>query len=298
MKKGLKTYIFLLLVAPVFVHAEWYWLNIPEDPDIGEFTELSAVQYAITSIPKEQLQLVQNTLIEIWDETKKSEACSNERELAIQEMREFDANHEMYNVVYFKGMGNENVFNQETADARASLLLNLENTAKNCLVKEAKNLEEKARKEAEEKRLNEVNNAIKNCNFDFFDNEMTNAERMNTWSDRESCKNKPVSVIETVASNPVEAVPSVKQEIVPYIIPAITTDTNPVVSKMTQTKHEGDVIGNSEYKVEATTTDAIAERSTEEPKEIVVESVQAENVMDNKSFFRKITNFFIKLFSW
>lgn len=295
----LATYIIALLIflTPASAYAEWYWLTIPEDPTIGEFTELSAVEYAVTSIPKDQLQTLPDTFMDTLSSTTDSAKCSGEYDNAVKELREFDATHELYTTIGYKAT-TDIVLNQATVDSRASLITNIERGAMSCLKAEQNELEEQAKKEAEEKREAEVQQAVNDCDFDFFENEMTNEERMDTWDERQSCIN--VTTVEPPEDMPI--VPEIKEE--PVVVPVVTptqpapTQTSvpapvfspePVLEEQTETVVE---------EVEATTTEVVSTEPQPEPEEVTEAETVAEPTPKSPSFLKRIANFFNKLFSW
>jgi len=292
---------FLFLLIPVFAHAEWYWLTIPEDSTIGEFTELSAVEYAVTSIPKDQLQILPSTLMQTLSSTTNSTKCSNSYNSAIQELRDFDSTHKLYTTIYYsKGPeGTQTVFDQGTADARTNLLTSIEKSAKRCLTQEQEAIEEQVRKEAEKERLSEIDIALAVCDIDFFEKEMTNDERMDTWTEREACKNKNIKtvVVEKVNEQIVQPVslPEVTPEPVDVAVatPIFTSNPLPV-------KADRENIMTEEVKLStgATTTTKNTEDIVKEEKPQQIDEVQIEQKIEKPSFFKKVANFFSKLFAW
>lgn len=302
--KSIYIIMFLLLTAPAFVQAEWYWITIPDNPTVGDFTELNALQYATKGIPKEQLQLVPNTLIETWNKTDKTIICSNERKLSLEKMRIFDANNEIYTKTEHQRFKLDDfitettsIINQKTISDRAYLIKDLEKSAANCLKQDALKLEGDLKKEIEVKRLLEVSNAVKDCDFDFFLNSMTDTERMKSSSERENCKKKAEHIAETITSKPISET-SIKQEIATYITSAIIPTPNLAPPDTGPTESEVVIKDSTEIAYSATATGTREEESLRPSEQSFIETIEEKTTPDKPSFFKKIANFFIKLFSW
>ena len=293
---------FVLLLTPQSANAEWYWLTIPEDPTIGEITELSAIEYAVTSIPKDQLQAVEDSFFETIELTEDSIACGDGYSLTavVKQLRSFDAENDFYKVTETIVPGDvkpgtfytefSTTTNQTTIDGRDKLFKSIETKANDCLEKERQQIDEQIREEKIKAALNE-------CDFDFFENEMTNEERMNTWDERKECTTKTEEVTpEPVVPVAEEIVAPPKTTLAPEAVSAPVTAPKPVVTIPSATQTDNTVIDAVD---EATTTDGNAQETIEEVAEETVqtEPEQTEEV-EEPSFFKKIANFFTRLFKW
>lgn len=300
MKSVLPILTFVILLAPLSANAEWYWLTIPEDPTIGEFTELSAVEYAVTSIPKDQLQSVDESFFKTLDSAEKSESCSSQYSLAsvIDELRKFDEDHDFYEVVEtieeseFKGHTYtviSTTTSQNTIDSRSKLLVSIETKANDCLEREKQDIEKNIRAE-------EIQTALNECDSDFFENEMTNDERMDTWNERQECKveidaKKPE--VTTVIPEVVKA-PIIEPEVTYVPTQSITPTPVPVVPKpeLKETSNEVEEVAPTTSEPKIDHIQEIEEIETDIKLDV------PEVTEEKTSFFKRVTNFFSRLFSW
>lgn len=298
MKFALYLLALTILITPMSAYAEWYWLTIPEDSAIGEFTERSAVEYAVTSIPKDQLQAVEESFFTTLDLAEKSESCSSQYSLAsvIDELRKFDEDHDFYEVVEtveeseFKGHTYtviSTTTSQNTIDSRDKLLVSIETESNDCLEREKQDIEEKIRVE-------EINTALNECDFDFFENDMTNDERMDTWNERQECKvDTETEQPEVITIAPEIQTPVTQPKVIPVPIKAPAPTPVPVIKKT-----EPEEVDIEFEEIIATSSESdledihISEEVEAEPE--IIPEIQEEK----PSFFKRVTSFFSKLFSW
>lgn len=168
-----------------------------------------------------------------------------------------------------------------------------------------KEAEEKAEKEAEEKaiadRIASVSKALEECDYDFFENQMTTKEKMDTYDERQACEQVEQTAF-APTSLPQVVTPVVVEPVVPAYTPPAQIQTAPVVADLAP---EQEII---EQKVststEATTTPETIEVTQEELDQMVEERLherleeESEPLAEPEekpSFFKRVTNF---LFGW
>jgi len=301
--------ILLLLASPLTASAEWYWLTIPEDPEIGEFTELNAVEYAVAQIPKDQLQAVGDSLFEVSDLVEDSDSCVSKYSLPaiIQELRKYDAEHDFYTVTEEVVQGDikqgytyietSTTTNQSTIDGREKLINSITTNANSCLEQEKAEREKKEREE-------QITKALETCDFDFFENEMTNAERMDSWNERQEC-NVSLNTEQDVVVPPV-IIPSTEpkpviQESIPLVVEPVITPGPVFVPGPEPIESENDDIGLFDSTTTTTTPTSTTEQTYEEvaendeQTESRTKAIEPEN---RPSFLGRVANFFRNLFSW
>lgn len=303
-KNYLIYFALILLFLPSSANAEWYWMTVISDPNTGYFIEEvspNTIGYTPTETtdPYSNKTLVPDNFMDTIEETEDSDKCSGELDSAIQKLRQFDANEE---IVTPSKCGSEcspyYANPEQTMASREQLLLELESDAQSCLIDEQEEIEEaikeQERKEAEEARIIEVHEAVSECDFDYFENEMTNKERMDTWEQREACKQKEeiVSNAEEVTAPTIENVrlPEVtptKPE--PTYTPAITlpinTNADPVAPDLITETNEPESTNTIE------TAEEIIEQNSESGQPATIEPVP-----EKQSFIKKIISFFTRWF--
>ena len=164
----------------------------------------------------------------------------------------------------------------------------IEKSAKRCLVQEQEAIEEQVRKEAEKERLSEIDKALAECDTDFFEDEMTNDERMDTWEKRQDCL---VEKTDEIVTKPQPVIPVVTEPVSVPVVKPVTVPV-PVIEKPAVEE----VIETMEVaNVQATATAEVSEEVTTEEAPIVEQ--QPEPIKE-KSIFKRVVNFFTSLFSW
>lgn len=177
--------------------SQWYWISVPSYPMTGYFIEEvspNTIGYTETGTDSSGVRtIVPENFMEIMEEIEDYRECSDELDLAIKKLRKFDASHELISGAKDNNRGTDYSYNLETIKEREKLLRSIENDAEECLemeeneLKEAK--EERERIRTEKKHLREIQQAIDNCDFKFFTEEMTSRERKDTYNERIACKN-------------------------------------------------------------------------------------------------------------
>lgn len=179
--------------------SQWYWISVLNDPKTGYFIEEispNTIGYTETNaVSSGNKTIVPENFMEIMEEAEDSRKCSGELDSAIKQLREFDSNNEIL-IPCLDVRCRENYIgpNLKTIEKRKRLLSEIEDGAEECLKIEEKEEreeeEERERVRIERKHLREIQQAIDNCDFKFFDEEMTSRERMQTYSERMACKER------------------------------------------------------------------------------------------------------------
>lgn len=143
-------------------------------------------------------------------------------------------------------------------------------------------VERKLQELAVEERQSEINNALDNCDLDFFDS-ITTSEKMDTYNEREACKAK--DVIETTS----EPVTAPTQTIQPKPQnPAVTTS----LSAPTATQTDNINI-ETEQAEETSTTSTTPSETVEQTKSVADETEVAFIPEPEKpTFFQRVIRFF------
>ena len=329
--------VFIFLI-PIFVYAEWYWITVPQDPGTGYFKEqISPKTIGYTDPNQTQVNETQtvlaDTFMDTMDLANDSKECDDELDNAIEALRKFDTSHSLYSKETTSCSGNEcksigdgytveaikgettilsyKVINEDTIEDRKRLIKSIESNTLKCLEDEQKELEEKQKEiemaAEEQKHREEIERAIEECDFDFFENDMSNAERMDTWEQRENCKDNSTQVetkeVEKVSSSvePVQIVSNVTEQIA-YRPPSSNNISNTVETEPIFL----DKINDSENITEATTTEY---KENMEDFEKVVEKTEAGTNQNDihiesspqsqvrPSFFKRVINFFVSWFN-
>ncbi len=156
--------------------------------------------------------------------------------------------------------------------------------------------EAEAKKEAEAealvKRQKEIEEALANCDFDFFE-EMTNSERMKTYDEREACKTKTVSSpIPVSTPTPVPILtPTIQNQStsIPQVVNA--QPTNSPTEPIQNTSEATSVNATGTVSIE--TTETLLQEQVAEVQEVKTEpETQPE---EKPSVFKRVFNF---LFGW
>lgn len=279
-------FLLILLIFPISVHAEWYWLTIPDNPKIGDFTELSAIDYAVTSISKDQLTVLPEDFMGELSSSTKSKQCSGEYDSVVQTLRDFDSNNEFYTKLYYKGTSAnyELIINQDTVNARNDLLKSLDQDVSYCLKQEQIILKEQSQKEAEQERQAEINKAIENCDIDFFQNQMTDKERMDTWSERQACSQD---------RNPVNLAISTEVKAIQNSAPVTSS---PVTVTKTISKPKANTPEKEATSEIKTTVSSSTPTTSDQTNDQVVPEQTTTPPQQHISLLQRISNFFRNLF--
>jgi len=304
-KQTLAMVVALVFALPQFANAAWYWVPVPTAPQTGYFIEEvspNTIGYtAPDSVSYEGRTITPEGFMDVMDYTKDSSKCSGELDSAISQLRNFDSSKVVQPTGRCYGECGP-YFAQGAETERASLLSKLKSSAEQCLVNEEQAIqkaeEERQRKEAEAKRLKEVEQAGANCDFDFFSNEMTDKERMDTWEERQACKAKDTT--EAVSELVVESVTPVIQPAQPTqptqpSQPTLPVSQTPIVTpSYTQpvTKADNSNI-ESEQKEETAATSTVSSETVEQTMpEIQETEVTTAQEPEKVTFFQKIIRFF------
>jgi len=214
-----------------------------------------------------------------------------------------------YNGPVWVPMGSESAFNLNQLRDFA------EDEIRSCLIDYREYLKEKedeaaeqakleAEEEAKEQRLSDIENALINCDFAFFD-KMTSSEKMDTFDERDACKstnetgsNIANEIITDQMPSPAIAFPKPTPVVIetPKSVAApkpLNTNTQDVAAELEQS------VNTSEDSITSTTTeDEIIAISQEDSNEMTEEKAteNVEQTQENKpSVFKRIVNF---LFGW
>lgn len=187
------------------VESQWYWVSVPSNPEEGYFIEGPNVigkstspdgviaTFGNTSIGHPYIKNVQTPLpsnfIDVLEETESSSACNETLDSALNKLREFDSENEIVD-----GIKSSVWANEESSNDRISLMESIVRDSEQCLEEEHE-AEERAKKEAkriieEKDHLSKIEKAVEQCNFEFFAEEMTAHERMQTYDERMACEKK------------------------------------------------------------------------------------------------------------
>lgn len=305
--------------------SQWYWASVPTDPMTGYFIEEispNTIGYTETNTGSYgNMTVVPESFMDTMEAVSDSNKCSGKLDSAIAEVRKFDYDE----VVTYEGpcKGFDDClpyFRPDTIEKRELLLSSLEDSTKECLETEQKELqeaeEERKRKEAEEKHLQEIQMALESCDDNFFANEMTDNERMDTYDERMACKEKRAAEAES------ESEPTLTSELEPAYVPPVVEPV--VVSELVEHEAPSKPMATVSAAEEPETEDGISEvveseevaSSTSSPKE-TVEMTQREldqlieqrvnEALDQSepeptpepekpSLFKRVWNFFTGLF--
>lgn len=331
--------IFVLLFASSFSIAyatgsQWYWVSNPSNPEEGYFIEGPNVigkstspdgvitTFGNTPIGYLYVKNVQTPLpsnfMDVMTEAKNFRKCSDALDNALTELRVFDSSNQIISSIKH----NEEWANEETITKREYLIKKILKKTEDCIEEgelEEKKAEEKANEERERlilerKHLQAIALAVENCDFDFFTNEMTSRERMQTHEERMACQDNATQKLEEIERQPdpapVYVPPAVisvtTSEPLTYNSFPVPTQTSPVNTKPEQ---ETSVDDSTDNEVEESTADTPIEKETielteEELNKIIeqrvndaLEKTQPETVpeLERPSFFKKVANF---LFGW
>lgn len=314
MKFPIYIFIVSVLFAPHFSHAKWYWVSVPSNPSasyfiegpntIGNTSDSREVMTAISSGPSVITAVqtpVPDSFMVVMESIDDSQNCNDSLDSALSILRNYDSENEIVSGVSLKSSG---WINEESYLGREKLISKILSDTEECLKDEQaqqKKEEQKAeydrmKKEAEEVRLIEVRKAVSECDFDYFESEMSNSERMDTYKEREACKSK-----NTVAP------PKIVEEIVPTTSVHTRQDVSNVINTPPAPKIVDTVVESSNQIEEdeassttsSTTTTADVSYGQSDIKtnetEINQNVTSVENLQPDEqkpSFFRRIINFF------
>jgi len=177
-----------------------------------------------------------------------------------------------------------------------------------CLaMKDAEEAERIAVKQAQIERNLEITDAIATCDVDFFDNQMTDTERIDSFDARMFCKEKLAAETNQVSEPIPVYIPPVTTSIpepVSYTAPVVSLPTAAVSQPVMQEKslnNESPESSESDLATSslATTSEKVIEMTEEELNRLVEERVAAafeettsEPEPEKTSVFRRIINFF------
>jgi len=294
----------IVFILPQFANAAWYWVPVPTAPQTGYFIEVvspNTIGYTGSDFGSyEGRTITPDGFMDVMDKTKNSSKCSGQLDLAISQLRTFDSNKVVPGSDSIKCYGECGpYFTQGTGTERESFLLKLKSSAEQCLVREEQAIqqaeEERQRKAEEEKRLKEVERAVANCDFDFFNNEMTDKERMDTWEERQVCKAKdtmeavsePVIVPVTPAISPTQTIQHVPQN--PVITPSVYA---PIATQADNTNTEPEQTAET-----ATTSNTSFETTGQTESEKEETEITTTPEPEKPTFFQRVIRFFTGWFN-
>jgi hypothetical protein len=313
----------LLVVALFFVanlsvvgaaDSEWYWISIPSDPDTGYFLEEvspNTIGYTETdSSSGENRTIAPEDFMGTMEDVEEFSGCSNGLDSAIKKLRNFDSDEDLV-ISNYKCPGYSDCGPYYVTGAtkdREKLLNNIEDDAEQCIegekIKEERAEEAREQKKEEEKRLKEIEEAVEECDFDFFE-KMTSSERMDIYKERMSCKEEvddPEAVAEIITPVVVSAPTPVESVVAQYVPPTPPVVVSSVPERV-EVKEETAISTTTDS--EATTTeDVIAvtqeglDRIVEERLSEKLEEIQGEPELTPElkpTFIKRVTNF---LFGW
>jgi hypothetical protein len=257
-------YLFsILLFFPFTSYAATYWLVNPDNLELGDFVELSALEYAETNISKDLLIYLGEDFNDLLDQAEDSVDCHEKYEDIIASLKQ---------VVTIN-----------------DLSPHLENNLEVCLLKEEEKI---AEKEAEEK----LEDALEDCDMDFLDEELSNSQKVTynkqIASCREEIQEKSEVKIETVPIQ-IQTQPSVQQQ----VIPGITQTAQPSMQTSPVSVLEEENISTEGQETEGM-YDKESDIESQQKNEIATVPKQDEASTASPSFFNRIISFFTNLFSW
>jgi hypothetical protein len=287
-------FFLLFFLVPINAHAAWYWVSVPTAPQTGYFIEEvspNTIGYTGTgSGSYGDKTITPDGFMDVMDDTEDSNKCSAELDSAISQLRNFDSSKAIQPTGKCYGECGP-YFTQETMTERESLLSKLKINAEQCLVKEEQAIqqaeEERKRKEAEERRLKEVAEAVADCDSDFFYNEMTDKERMETWEQREACKAKDVA--ETI-SEPVIKPSTPVITPTPAIQPTMLQ--TPVVTPLSNTPTATQAVGPEQAEETSSTPTTSSETIEQTESEADEAEVTVIPEPEKPTFFQRVIRFF------
>jgi len=184
--------------------SEWYWISEPRNPMTGYFMEEiqpSTIGYTNTDTvaPDRNKTSLPEDFMETMSKTDDSQKCSGALDAAIERLRKFDsrANVNQPRPKCRDWCATE--YTSAAQEARERLLQTIQEDTEECLETEKRNTEklrerrekireQKEQEEQERKRQHQIKRAVSECDADFFANEMTDRERMQTYSERLRCE--------------------------------------------------------------------------------------------------------------
>lgn len=205
MKKVIVALLILSTVSPFTASAEefWYWVSVPANPKTGYFTEgpntvgqtnnalvvrtTTSAGYPVITAVKTPLP---DDFMKVMEMTEDSKGCAKELKNALSKLREFDSKNRIVNEIK-----SSVEINEKSLSGREKLLIKILDGAEQCL--EADENKKEARED--EKRQIKIEEAIEECNFEFFEEEMSRRELMQTYKERMECKNGLAQATETEA---------------------------------------------------------------------------------------------------
>lgn len=95
MKKVLGIVLFVGLLLPYPASAAWYWLTNPEYPDLGDFVNLSALEYEEFE-SKVLLIPIENDSMEVIDEAEEHPGCEDIYQKLIGSLKDYSKNSYEY----------------------------------------------------------------------------------------------------------------------------------------------------------------------------------------------------------
>jgi hypothetical protein len=260
----------LIIFVPVHADAAWYWLVNNENSGLSDFVEMSALEYAETTVSKDLFYYIEDDFFDTLQKAKGSSECTQQYEDTVDSLE---------NVAVQSTSTSTNKYGKE--DRMESVVNRAIQSIGKCFEDIAKQL------------------AIENCDFDFFD-EMTNSEKMDTWDERDACNKKaeekevvsvPVSTTPIVAPVPAPVVPAVTysppvQAVTDFVVPdALDEVPSPVESSTstgaTSTPEETITVTQEEL-------DRMVQEKLKEPE-------IPSKPMEKPSFIKRVVSF---LFGW
>lgn len=256
----------MLLTAPTITHAAWYWLVNQDNPELGDFVELSALQYAETTVSKDLLLYLGNDFRDLMSRAEHSSKC-NQRYHSIRATL-------------------------QAATTVDDIPAYLENNLRACLDREVKEMEEKHK-------LEELETALQGCDYGYFDTKLSDGQKVTYHKELSKCKDdgSPETMEEAQELVlPQQPVTQIAPPTETYIAPRVL-DTPPPVA---QTSLERAVtIESAQASSENDSTSLPQEGGTEEHREeIFNQAITSSEPVQKSTFFQKVISFFVNLFPW
>jgi len=199
-----------------------------------------------------------------------------------------------YNGPVWMPIGKQSAFNLD------QLRTYTEEEIRLCLI-DYREYEEKQAQEAEERaiaeRQAEVQKAVTNCDFVFFE-KMTSAEKMQTFDEREACKNKTVSTPAPVSTPTPTPIPVVTPTIqnTPTSIPQVVSTQQSTDNQAEQVQNTSETTSISATGTSTTTPENIETPPQDQVTEDQEGNSEPETQPEQKpSVFKRVINF---LFGW
>lgn len=177
--------------------SQWYWVSVPSDPSSGYFIEEmlpNTIGYEdVDSVSSDNnLTPVPDDFMETLEAAEDYGDCSGETDSAVKKLRRFDSNEDLIINNYKCSFDCGPYYISDAVNERAKLMRDIEDDAEQCIADaeaEEERVKEESKREIEVRRRQlDVEEAVRKCDFTFFEEEMTSRERMQTYDERLACE--------------------------------------------------------------------------------------------------------------